>query len=47
MHYAELNRAWAELTAPGAPFEIVTQEVLGAPNRTVRNAPPNLKALWL
>ena len=47
MHYAELNRAWAELTAPGAPFEIVTQEVLGAPIRTFRNAPPNVKALWL
>jgi len=47
MHYAELNRAWGELTAPGAPFEIVTQEVLGAPIRTFKNAPPNVKFLWL
>ncbi|WP_337185973.1 class I adenylate-forming enzyme family protein [Phenylobacterium sp.] len=47
MHYAELNEAWAELTAPGAPFEIVVQEVRGAPTRTFRNAPPNVRALWL
>jgi len=47
MHYAELNRAWGELTAPGAPFEIVTQEVQGAPIRTFKNAPPNVRFLWL
>ncbi|TAL31436.1 MAG: AMP-dependent synthetase [Phenylobacterium sp.] len=47
MHYAELNRAWAELTAPGAPFEIAIQEVGGAPIRTFKNAPPNVRALWL
>ncbi|ODT89389.1 class I adenylate-forming enzyme family protein [Phenylobacterium sp. SCN 70-31] len=47
MHYAELNEAWAELTAPGAPFEIAVQEVRGAPIRTFRNAPPNVRALWL
>lgn len=47
MHYAELNQAWAELTQPGAPFEIATIEVRGAPIRSFRNAPPNVRALWL
>ncbi|MDZ4376357.1 MAG: AMP-binding protein [Phenylobacterium sp.] len=47
MHYAELNKAWEELTAPGAPFEIQVQEVRGAPIRTFKNAPPNVRALWL
>lgn len=46
MHYAELNQAWAELTAPGAPFEIAVQEVRGAPIRTFKNAPPNVRLLW-
>ncbi|MEP6967719.1 MAG: class I adenylate-forming enzyme family protein, partial [Pseudomonadota bacterium] len=47
MHYAELKRAWAELTAPGAPFEIATVEVGGIPLRAYRFAPPNIRALWL
>jgi long-chain acyl-CoA synthetase len=47
MHYAELNKAWAELTAPGMPFEIAVQQVRGAPIRTFKNAPPNVRALWL
>lgn len=47
MHYAELNQAWAELTQPGAPFEIETIEVRGAPIRAFKNAPPNVRALWL
>lgn len=46
MHYAELNQAWAELTAPGAPFEIAVQEVRGSPIRTFKNAPPNVRLLW-
>ena len=47
MHYQELKSAWAELTGPGAPFEIETIEVRGAPMRVYKNAPPNARALWL
>jgi long-chain acyl-CoA synthetase len=47
MHYAELKAVWSELTAPGAPFEIATVEVLGHPCRTYKNAPANVRALWL
>ena len=47
MHYAELNKAWADLTAPGAPFEIAEIEVRGVELRTYKNAPPNIRALWL
>ncbi len=47
MHYKELKAAWAELTAPGAPFEIGTIEVRGEPMRVYKNAPPNVRALWL
>jgi long-chain acyl-CoA synthetase len=47
MHYSELNRAWDELTAPGAPFEIATVEVAGVPVRAFKNAPPDVRALWL
>ena len=47
MHYAELKTAWAELTAPGAPFEIAVVTVRGQPLRTYKNAPPNIRALWL
>ena len=38
MHYAELNAALAELTAPGAPFEIGETMVRGASLRGFRNA---------
>ncbi|MCA6235682.1 MAG: acyl--CoA ligase, partial [Phenylobacterium sp.] len=47
MHYQELKKTWDELTAPGAPFEIVVQEVRGAPLRVYKNAPPNIRAVWL
>jgi len=47
MYYAELNQAWSDLTAPGAPFEIAEIEVRGAKLRSFRNAPPNVRALWL
>ena len=47
MHYQELKKAWDELTAPGAPFELVVQEVRGAPLRVYKNAPPNVRAVWL
>jgi long-chain acyl-CoA synthetase len=47
MHYAELNQAWSDLTAPGAPFEIAEIEVRGARLKSFKNAPPNVRALWL
>ena len=43
MHYAELDKAWAELTGPGAPFEITTVEVGGAPIRNYLAAPPSVR----
>jgi long-chain acyl-CoA synthetase len=47
MHYKELNQAWADLTAPGAPFEVETVAVRGAQLRAFKHAPPNVRALWL
>ncbi len=47
MHYAELNQAWAELTQPGAAFEITEVEANGAKVRAFKNAPPTVRALWL
>jgi len=47
VHYAELDKAWAELTGPGAPFEITTVEVGGAPIRNYLAAPPSVRELWL
>lgn len=47
MHYQELKQAWAELTAPGAPFEIVVAEVRGVPIRTFKNVPPSIREFWL
>jgi long-chain acyl-CoA synthetase len=35
----------AELTAPGAPFEIVEEEVLGARTPVFRERPPSLRAI--
>ncbi|MDP1738824.1 MAG: class I adenylate-forming enzyme family protein [Caulobacter sp.] len=47
MHYAELDQAWAELIAPGAPFEIAEVEVGGVAIRGFRNAPPSVREVWL
>ena len=47
MHYAELNKAWDELTGPGAPLEVVDVEVRGILVRAFKNAPPSVRALWL
>lgn len=47
MHYAELSRAYNELTGPGGEFEIVKQEVLGNRIRTWKNAPPTVRDVWL
>jgi long-chain acyl-CoA synthetase len=47
MHYKELKKAWGELTAPGAPFEIETITVRGIPIRAYKHAPPTVRHLWL
>jgi long-chain acyl-CoA synthetase len=47
MYYAQLNQARAELTAPGAPFEVETIELRGSRIRSYKNAPPNVRAFWL
>jgi long-chain acyl-CoA synthetase len=47
MHYAELKEAWAELTAPGAQFEIEEIEVRGNRIRSYKLAPPSVRDLWV
>jgi long-chain acyl-CoA synthetase len=47
MHYQALKEVWGQLTAPDAPFEVVTVEVGGVPVRAFKHAPPNIRALWL
>ncbi len=47
MHYKELKAAWAELTGPGAPFEISRIRVRGQDILAYRHAPPDVRALWL
>ena len=45
--YAELHKAWDELTSPGAPFEIAEVAVRGVRMRTYAGAPPTLRHVWL
>jgi acyl-CoA synthetase (AMP-forming)/AMP-acid ligase II len=45
--YAELKRAWSELTAAGQPFEVQTVDVRGIPVRAYRHAPGSLRDVWL
>ncbi|MEO0983625.1 MAG: class I adenylate-forming enzyme family protein [Pseudomonadota bacterium] len=40
-----IEQANALLTQPGAPFEIETKSIDGAPIRTYKSAPPNLRAI--
>ena len=47
MHYAELQKAREELTGIGGPFEIVESEVLGNRARIYKNAPLNVREVWL
>jgi long-chain acyl-CoA synthetase len=47
MHDQELNQAWAELTAPGAPLEIETIEVRSVNVRSYSNAPASVREVWL
>jgi acyl-CoA synthetase (AMP-forming)/AMP-acid ligase II len=42
----DLQKAWQQLTAPGAPFAYSTRDVSGIPMRTYDSAPPSLRAIW-
>ncbi len=44
---SELDRAWQELTAPGAAFEMETIDLAGVPTRIFRNVPRTVRDLWL
>ena len=41
------RQATAELTAPGAQFEIEEIELRGATIKTYKNSPPSLREVWL
>ena len=43
---ADFNRAYAELTAPGAPFAWTVCDVRGVPTRTFDRAPPHMRVIW-
>ena len=47
MHYEALKEVWGELTAPGAPFEVASVPVQGVPVKAYKNAPKNVRELWL
>ncbi len=42
----DLQKAWQQLTAPGAPFAWSIRDVAGRPMRTYDAAPPTLRAIW-
>ncbi len=44
--YAEYKNAWAQLTGPGADFEVATIEVRGNPTRIYAKAPNSLVDVW-
>lgn len=46
MHYKELKQVWAELTAPGAPFEVGSIARNGVELKTYKHAPANLRDVW-
>ena len=41
-----LQKAWDQLTAPGAPFAWSVTDVRGVPTRTYDAAPPSLRVIW-
>ena len=45
--YEELREVTARLTGEGGPFEIVTVEVDGVPLRAYKNAPADMRQVWL
>ena len=45
--YEQFREPWAELTAPGAPFEVVEIEVRGLLVKAYASAPQSLRHIWL
>jgi len=45
--YEELKQTWEEMIAPGQLFEVITQEVRGAPAKCFALAPGSLRDFWL
>lgn len=45
--YKELREVTAQLTGEGGPFEISTVEIDGLPLRTYKNAPADMRQVWL
>ena len=43
---ADFNRAYAELTAPGAPFAWTVRDIRGVPTRTFDSALPHMRVIW-
>ncbi len=43
---ADFNRAYAELTAAGAPFAWTLHDVRGVPTRIFDSAPPHMRLIW-
>ena len=42
----KLDAAYAQITGPGAPYELVTETIDGQPLRVFRNAPRNMRELF-
>ena len=38
-----IEEAYGRLTAPGAPFEIIVEQVFGEEERVFKNRPPHLR----
>jgi long-chain acyl-CoA synthetase len=47
MLYEALKEVWGELTAEGAPFEVVSVPVAGVAVKAFKHAPPTVRELWL
>ncbi len=45
--YDQLREVWAELIAPGAPFEIIVTDIRGNPTPAFAQAPTSVRELWL
>ena len=45
--FKHMKTVWSEFTGPGGPFEVVTEDVLGAPTRCYKAAPGSVRDIWL
>ncbi|MFK7914387.1 MAG: class I adenylate-forming enzyme family protein, partial [Pseudomonadales bacterium] len=45
--YDHMQTAWSTLTAPGAPFEVITTPVRGVAIKTYAQAPATMRDVWL